>query len=254
MGRLDGKIALISGGASGIGAAAARRFAQEGARVMIADIDEAGGAAVVSEIGVAAAFHRLDVTDRDQWAAAVAATEQAFGRLDILVNAAGIVFDGTVEDTSLADWRRMMAINLDGTFFGCQAAVPAMDRGGYGSIINLSSVAGLRGSSDLFAYTASKGAVRQLTKAVAEGLARDAKGRSVEPVRCNSLHPGVIDTPMLDNFFEGREELRQSWLAGKPLGRMGTDDEIAGMILFMASDEARFATAAEFVIDGGMTA
>ena len=221
---------------------------------MIADIDEAGGAAVASEIGAAAAFHRLDVTDREQWAAAVAATEQAFGRLDILVNAAGIVFAGTVEDTSLADWRRMLAINLDGTFLGCQAAVPAMVRGGSGSIINLSSVAGLQGHAELCAYNASKGAVRLLTKAVAEGLAREAKGRDGGPVRCNSLHPGVIDTPMLDNYFAGNDELRQAWIAGEPLGRMGTADEVAAMILFVAGDESRFATGAEFVIDGGMTA
>jgi 3(or 17)beta-hydroxysteroid dehydrogenase len=249
MGRLDDKVALVSGGASGIGAAAARRFAQEGAKVVIADIDDAGGGAVVAEIGANAAFQRLDVTAREQWAAAVTATEQAFGRLDVLVNAAGIVFDGSVEDTSFADWRRMIAINVDGTFFGCQAAAPAMRRGGYGSIINLSSVAGLKGNGQLCAYNASKGAVRVMTKAVAEGFARAG-----DPIRCNSLHPGVIDTPMLDTFFHDREELRQTWLKGKPIGRMGTADEIAGMVLFMASGESSFATGAEFVIDGGMTA
>jgi NAD(P)-dependent dehydrogenase (short-subunit alcohol dehydrogenase family) len=249
MGRLDDKVALISGGASGIGAASARRFAQEGAKVMIADIDDAGGGAMVAEIGASAAFQHLDVTDRDQWTAAVASAEQAFGRLDILVNAAGIVFDGSVEDTSLADWRRMIAVNVDGTFFGCQAAAPAMRRAGYGSIINLSSVAGLKGNGQLCAYNASKGAVRVMTKAVAEGFALAG-----DPIRCNSLHPGVIDTPMLDTFFHGREELRQTWLAGKPLGRMGTADEIGAMVLFMASGESSFATGAEFVIDGGMTA
>ena len=249
MGRLDRKVALISGGASGIGAASARRFAQEGARVMIADIDDAGGAAMVAEIGARATFQRLDVTDREQWTAAVAATEQTFGRLDVLVNAAGIVFDGSVEDTSLADWRRMISVNVDGTFYGCQAAAPAMRRAGYGSIVNLSSVAGLKGNGQLCAYNASKGAVRVMTKAMADGFALAG-----DPIRCNSLHPRVIDTPMLDTFFQGREELRQTWLAGKPLGRMGTADEIAGMVLFMASAESSFATGAEFVIDGGMTA
>ncbi len=249
MGRLDDKVALISGGASGIGAATARRFADEGARVVVADIDEAGGGAVAEAIGAAAAFRRLDVTEADAWAAAVGLAEAHFGRLDVLVNAAGILFAGTVEDTSLEDWRRMLAVNLDGTWLGCRAAVPAMRRAGAGSIVNLSSVAGLRGQAYLCAYNASKGAVRVLTKAVAENLAKNG-----DSIRCNSVHPGVIETPMVERFLSEHEDLRRSWTEAAPLGRLGRAAEVAAMIALLASDDAGFVTGAEYVIDGGMTA
>lgn len=254
MGRLDDKVALISGGASGIGAATARRFADEGAQVVVADIDEAGGAAVAEAIneangGRSAAFQRLDVTEADGWAAAVGLAEERFGRLDVLVNAAGILFAGTVEDTSLEDWRRMLAVNLDGTWLGCRAAVPAMRRAGGGSIVNLSSVAGLRGQAYLCAYNASKGAVRVLTKAVADNLARGG-----DSIRCNSVHPGVIETPMVEGFLAKNEALRRAWSEPEPVGRHGSAAEIAGMIVLLASDESGFVTGAEYVIDGGMTA
>ena len=254
MGRLDHKVALISGGASGIGAATAQRFADEGARVVVADIDDAGGNAVAQAIGEAsggpaAVFQRLDVTVAADWASAVGLAEQRFGRLDVLVNAAGILFAGTVEDTSLDDWRRMLAVNLDGTWLGCRAAVPAMRRAGAGAIVNLSSVAGLRGQTDLCAYSASKGAVRVLTKAVADNLARNG-----DAIRCNSVHPGIIDTPMVERFLAENESLRRSWSSAEPSGRLGGAAEVAAMITLLASDEAGFVTGAEYVIDGGMTA
>ena len=254
MGRLDDKVALISGGASGIGAATARRFAGEGARVVVADIDEAGGMAVAKAIveangGGAGAFQRLDVTEADDWAAAVGLAEQRFGRLDVLVNAAGILFAGTIEDTSLQDWRRMLAVNLDGTWLGCRAAVPAMRRAGGGSIVNLSSVAGLRGQAYLCAYNASKGAVTVLTKAVADALARNG-----DSIRCTSVHPGVIETPMVERFLAEHADLRRSWNEAPPSGRFGRAEEVAAMIALLASDEASFVTGAEYVIDGGMTA
>lgn len=249
MGRLDDKVALISGGASGIGAATARRFADEGARVVVGDIDEAGGTAVVQAIGSAAAFQRLDVTEVEDWAAAVSLAEAQFGRLDVLVNAAGILFAGTIEDTSLEDWRRMLAVNLDGTWLGCRAAVPAMRRAGGGAIVNLSSVAGLRGQAYLCAYNASKGAVRVLTKAVADNLARGG-----DSIRCNSVHPGVIETPMVERFLAEHAELRRAWTEAPPLGRRGRPEDVAAMIALLASDDAGFVTGAEYVIDGGMTA
>ena len=254
MGRLDDKVALISGGASGIGAATARRFADEGARVVVTDIDEAGGTAVAGAIneengGAAATFQRLDVTEADDWAAAVGLAEERFGRLDVLVNAAGILFAGTIEDTSLQDWRRMLAVNLDGTWLGCRAAVPAMRRAGGGAIVNLSSVAGMRGQAYLCAYNASKGAVRVLTKAVADALARNG-----DPIRCNSVHPGVIETSMVERFLGEHEDLRRSWSEAPPLGRPGRAEDVAAMIALLASDEASFVTGAEYVIDGGMTA
>ncbi len=252
MGRLEGKAALITGGASGIGRATAERFVAEGARVAIADIDEAGGAAVAQAIGEAALMVRLDVTSEDDWRHAIAAALEAFGRLDVLVNSAGVSVVKNVEATTLEEWRFVNGVNLDGTCLGCKHASPALRASGGGSIINLSSVSGLVGGHNLAAYNASKGGVRLLTKSVALHCAR--KG---DNIRCNSVHPTFIDTPILAPLLArgGDPDAVRAKLARQvPIGRLGQPEEVAAAILYLASDESSFMTGAEFVIDGGITA
>ena len=250
-GRLAGKAALVSGGASGIGLAAARRFVAEGARVAITDRDEALGAAAARELGENAFFIRHDVTSESDWAAAMAECGSRFGGVDIVLNSAGIFRFGNVEDTTLEEWRRTIAINLDGTFLGCREAVRTMRERG-GSIVNMSSVSGLVGDPDNAAYDASKGGVRLLTKSVALYCAKQGY-----PIRCNSVHPGGIDTPMVQSYFAARpdpEAEKRAWLRQSPIGRLGRAEEIASLILYLASDEASFVTGSEFTIDGGSTA
>ena len=249
--RLAGKAALVTGGASGIGLATARRFVAEGARVVIADLDEAAGAQAAGELGAAAFFLRHDVTSEPGWEALMRECAARFGGVDVLLNSAGVFRFGTIEDTTLAEWRRTIAVNLDGTFLGCRAAVRAMRERG-GSIINMSSVSGLRGDPDNAAYDASKGGVRLLTKSVALHCARRGY-----PVRCNSVHPGSIDTPMVRGCFASRPDPdaeARAWLREVPAGRLGRAEEIASLNLYLASDEASYVTGAEFTIDGGMTA
>lgn len=251
-GRLAGKTAFVTGGASGIGAAVATRFAAEGARVVVADRAAEAGKAVAAAIGAAARFIMLDVTLEGSWVAALAAATAAFGRLDILVNNAGIGPAGSIEATSLDEWRRVHAVNLDGVFLGCKHALPHLRASGGGAIINMSSVAGLVGTPTLFAYGSSKAAVRQLTKSVALGCAARKDG-----VRCNSIHPAFIETPMVEAMVavaRAPERAREGLAAQVPLGRLGATEEVAEMALYLASDEARFVTGAEFVIDGGLTA
>ena len=250
-GRIAGKTALITGGASGIGFATAARFIEEGAKVMLTDIDEAKGAPALKKLGDEARFLTQDVTHEADWDAVVAKTASELGPLDILVNCAGVFWYGTIEDTSYDLWKRLMAINADGTFLGCRAAVKAMRERG-GSIVNLSSTAGLRGFPDTVAYDASKGAVRLLTKSIALHCARKRYG-----VRCNSVHPGGIDTPMVRTWFKERTDPaaeEKDWVEGTPMGRLGKPEEIAALILYLASDESSFVTGAEFTIDGGTTA
>ena len=252
MSRFQGKTALVTGAASGIGRAVAGRLIREGARVALCDIDRAGGIARAEALGDAALFIELDVTSEASWQAAMAATLDAFGKLDVLVNSAGIILFKSIEDTSLGDWRRVMAVNLDGTFLGCRFAVEAMKRTGGGAIVNMSSVSGLVGGAKLAAYNASKGGVRLLTKSVALHCANKGYG-----IRCNSVHPSFTETPMLDDIAAGTREPRRARdvMAGQvPLGRIAEAEEIAAMIAYIASDEAAFATGAEFVIDGGLTA
>ncbi|WP_422000386.1 glucose 1-dehydrogenase [Reyranella sp.] len=252
MSRLDGKVVLLSGGASGIGAETARLVVREGGRAVIADRDEERGRALAGELGGSGHFETLDVTNEAAWQRAVAGAVDRFGRLDGLVNAAGVGVRNSIEDCSLADYRRVNDVNALGTFLGCKAAVAAMKGSGGGSIVNISSVLGLRGASYAMAYCASKGAVRLLTKSVALHCAQMRYG-----IRCNSVHPGYIDTPMIAPALAasmGNMDGRQ-WLEElHPLGRLGRPEEVAAMILFLLSDESTFSTGSEFVCDGGLTA
>jgi NAD(P)-dependent dehydrogenase (short-subunit alcohol dehydrogenase family) len=250
--RVEKKVVLISGGASGIGAATARLVVAEGGQAVLADRDEAKGRALAEELGTSASFVPLDVTDEAAWQKAVATSVDAFGGLHGLLNAAGVGVRNSIEDCTLEDYRRVNDINSMGTFLGCKHAIPAMKQSGGGSIVNISSVLGLRGASYAMAYCASKGAVRALTKYVALHCAQMKYG-----IRCNSVHPGYIDTPMIaprlsstiDNM-SGRQ-----WLETlHPLGRLGKAEEVASMILFLLSDESGFSTGSEFVCDGGLTA
>ena len=247
--RLANKVALISGGARGMGAVEARLFTQEGAKVCIADILEEQGRALAAEIadaGGEAMFVRLDVNSEREWTEAVDAVVSAYGRLDILVNNAGIFQRANVEETSSADWDRMLSINGRGVFIGTKAAIPAMRAGGGGSIVNISSVAGIIGSAGATAYNASKGAVRLLTKST-------AVQHAAENIRANSVHPGPIETDMLDLVFP-EDGMREARALNIPLGRMGRAEDVAKGVLFLASDEASYMTGSELVIDGGFTA
>ena len=248
-GRLAGKVAVVTGGASGIGRAPWHRFLAEGARVVVADRD-ASSEAEVAAAGSGGAFARLDVRDPAGWAAVVETSRQRFGRLDVLVNCAGILREGTVEDTSLADWREVIEVNLTGTFYGCQAVASLMRAGGGGSIVNLSSVSGLKGDAGLVAYDASKGGVAALTRDVALYFARRG-----EAIRCNSVHPNVVATNMVTGFFKtAKLQKLEAWMESQPSGKMIEPAEIAAGILFLASDESRYVNGSEFVIDCGATA
>src|SRR5207245_5588957 len=248
--RLAGKVALISGGARGMGAVEARLFAQEGARVVIGDILEAEGRKVEADIRAAggeAVFVRLDVTNEADWQQAVATAESRFGTLHILVNNAGVSGHGRVEDTPAEEWDRVMDINAKGVFLGSKTAIPAMRRAGSGSIINISSQLGLVGVDNSSPeYQASKGAVRLLTKATAIQYAPDR-------IRANSVHPGPIVTPMTERRRADPAQ-RQLMISRIPLGRYGEPDEVAYGVLYLASDGSAFVTGSATVIDGGWTA
>ena len=250
MGRLDGKVAIISGGARGQGAQEARLFAQEGARVIFGDILDEEGQKVeeqIRELGGEASYIHLDVTREADWRGAVDAAVSKYGKLDILVNNAAILIRKAIEETSEEEWDRIFAVNVKGTFLGTKHAIPAMRTAGGGSIVNISSTAGLVGSSlPTASYTATKGAVRLFTKATAVQHARDG-------IRCNSVHPGPIDTPMIHDSLADPEALQER-LMGVPLGRIGETQDVANGVLFLASDEASYVTGAELVIDGGRTA
>ena len=252
MGRLDGKAALITGGASGIGLAAARLFLDEGATLVLTDRDKSAADAALTALDNRAKFHLLDVTREEHWIAATDAVVAEFGRLDVLVNSAGVALLRDIETTTLDEWQALMAVNLDGTFLGCKHAVRVMKGRGGGSIVNMSSVAGLIGSGNLAAYSASKGGVRLLTKSVALHCAR--KGYNI---RCNSVHPSFVETPMLQGMIAaGRDpaKMAANFTGAAPLGRLAQPIEVARTILFLASDESAFTTGAELVVDGGLTA
>lgn len=247
MGRLAGKVALITGAARGQGAAAARRFVAEGAKVVIADILDTDGKQLADELGDAAVYQRLDVTDEVDWERAVQRTLAEFGSLTVLVNNAGVLHFSPLKDTTLADYERVIRVNQIGTFLGLRSVVEPMREAGGGSIVNVSSVEGLAGMPFLVAYTASKFAIRGMTKVAALELGQDG-------IRVNSVHPGMIDTRMVTDALGGHE-LDTSWVRKKiPLGRVGRADEIADLVVFLASDESSYSTGSEFVADGGATA
>jgi 3(or 17)beta-hydroxysteroid dehydrogenase len=250
--RLLGKTALISGGASGIGLATALRFAEHGARVVVADFD-LKARELAAEMHPAITATALDVTDDANWERVVSDVAARFDTLDILINSAGIARSFDIEQTTNEEWRRTMSVNVDGVFYGCRAAIRVMKARG-GSIVNMSSVSGLVGGHNLAAYNASKGAVRLLTKSIALHCARKRYG-----IRCNSVHPTFVETPMLEAMLSERGEadrqrIRAALEAQVPLGRIAQPGEIADLLLYLASDESRFVTGSELVIDGGLTA
>jgi cyclopentanol dehydrogenase len=248
--RLSDKVALISGGARGMGAVEAQLFAREGAKVVLGDVLEIEGKKVEEQIRAAggeATFVRLDVTSEGDWAQAVATAERLYGRLHVLVNNAGIGGGRRIEDTTLAEWERTMAVNSTGVFLGTRAAIPVMRRAGGGSIVNISSQLGLVGTDHSSPqYQASKGAVRLLTKATAIQYAKDG-------IRANSVHPGPIVTPMTE-ARRADPEVYRTMVSRIPLGRYGQPEEVALGVLYLASDESAFVTGSELVIDGGWTA
>jgi 3alpha(or 20beta)-hydroxysteroid dehydrogenase len=248
-GRLAGKVALITGGASGQGAAAVRRFAQEGASVLAADIADDDGKALAAEFGGRVAYRHLDVSSEDDWAGAIAEVTDRFGLVTVLVNNAGILQFSAIAETSLADYERIIRVNQFGCFLGMRAVIPAMTEAGSGSIINVSSVEGLGGMPYLVAYSASKFAIRGMTKVAAMELGD--KG-----IRVNSIHPGMIDTPMIRNIFGKKADTVDLSPIGKKvaLGRLGKPEEIANLVVFLGSDESTYCTGGEFVADGGATA
>lgn len=254
---LNGKVALVTGAASGIGAETARLLAAKGAAVAVADVNVTAGEAVATAIGKAggqAKFITLDVTSERSWEAAIGAAVETFGGLHVLVNGAGIEIMAKIADTSLDDFHKVMAVNVDGVFLGIKHAMPVLRDSGGGSIINISSIAGIRGYNRQLAYVASKGAVRLMTKAAAAEAAYYGFN-----VRVNSVHPGAIDTPMVHGMLAhhddvGREAGMEKMRQMHPIGRMGQPIDIANAILFLASEASSFMTGSEVVVDGGITA
>jgi NAD(P)-dependent dehydrogenase (short-subunit alcohol dehydrogenase family) len=261
MGQVSGKVAIVTGGASGIGEACAETLAREGASVLVTDIDDALGKSVVERIGKAggpgsgrAHYLRHDVRDEAAWPGVIAEAEKRFGRLDIMVANAGIGVAIPIADMTLADWQRQQAINLDGVFLSVKHAIPAMKRAGGGSMVLMSSIAGLRGAPGLAAYSATKGGVRLLAKSVALEHAADN-------IRVNSVHPGIIATPIWGKIPTGAEgnrrnapiDPRERAALASPIARVGEAQDIANGVLFLASDAASYITGAELVIDGGIT-
>ncbi|MGF1544912.1 MAG: SDR family oxidoreductase [Parvularculaceae bacterium] len=249
-GRMEGKVALITGAASGLGFADAKLFAEEGARVVMTDVDAEKGAAAADEIGPAASFHRHDVTREDDWTQVLAAVEKTHGRLDALVNNAGVVVLATPEETTLEQFRLANAVMSEGVFIGSKLALPLLKAGDGGSIVNMSSTASHVGYPIFFAYSAAKGAVRSMTKSFAAHC--QAQGY---PVRCNSIHAGAIETPMVQ-FAQGRPDAPEDvpTRGVLPKGALGAPSDVAGMALYLCSDESRFVTGAEFVVDNGLLA
>lgn len=249
-GRLAGKTALITGAAQGLGKAFAEKFIAEGARVCVSDIQLGACEAWTAEYGNAALCTSLDVTSEQDWIAAIKFCETHFAGLDILVNNAGVGELGNVVDMSFDQWKRVHSINLDSVFLGCKYAIPLMEKSG-GSIVNISSVAGIIASANYAAYNSSKAAVRHLTKSVALYGAKLDK-----PIRCNSVHPVFVNTPILDPLKElfGEEKALEKLSRQIPLGRVGQAEEIANAVLFLASDESSMMTGSEMVLDGGISA
>jgi 3(or 17)beta-hydroxysteroid dehydrogenase len=252
MTRLEGKTILITGAASGLGAAAARRLHREGAFVVVTDRNVAAGSNVAAELGDRGLFRELNVTEETAWIAVIDEVIAARGRLDGLVNNAGIGRSGSIEEATLEDWRLTHAVNVEGVFFGCKHAVRVMKERGGGSIVNVSSIAALIGAPGLCAYASSKGAVRSLTKSVAMHCAQRGYG-----IRCNSIHPVFIETPMLEAMVRESadpERMRRGLEKSVPLGRIGAPEDVAAAIAYLVSEDARFLTGIELPIDGGFMA
>jgi NAD(P)-dependent dehydrogenase (short-subunit alcohol dehydrogenase family) len=255
MNRMRGKVAIVTGGALGIGRACALRLAEEGAVAAVTDVDSAKGPLVVEEIrksGGEAIFIRQDVADEAQWELVTRTVMERYNRLDVLVNNAGVALARDVEHTTLEEWRLLMSINLDGVFLGTKHAILAMKAAKGGSIINLSSIEGLIGDPNLAAYNASKGGVRLLTKSAALYCARAGYN-----IRVNSVHPGYVWTPMVENYLKSQGDAaagRKMLDSMHPIGHIGDPDDIAYGVLYLASDESKFVTGTELVIDGGYTA
>jgi 3alpha(or 20beta)-hydroxysteroid dehydrogenase len=239
MGRVDGKVALISGGAQGMGESHARMLVAEGAKVVLGDILDDKGKALADEIGDAARYVHLDVTQPDDWKAAVSTAVAEFGKLNVLVNNAGTVALGPLRTHDLKKWQQVLDVNLTGTFLGMQAVIDPMTEAGVGSIINISSIEGLRGAAWVHGYVASKWGVRGLTKSAALELAP-------QNIRVNSIHPGFIRTPMTKHLPDD--------MVKAPMGRAGRPEEVSTFVVFLASDESSFSTASEYVMDGGLVA
>jgi 3(or 17)beta-hydroxysteroid dehydrogenase len=250
MGRLSGKVVLITGAGSGLGRAAAQLAAAADATVIVTDVNREGGEETVRLAGQRSHFLAHDTSKPDDWARVLADIENRFGMLHGLVNNAGILgpMPNTVETEDLDSMRRLFAINVEGVFLGCKLTIPLLSRSGAGSIVNLSSIAGLLGTPYLVSYGMSKGAVRQLTKSIALYCGREKK-----KIRCNSIHPGIIETPMGDELLRD-PAFRQIRLATIPLGEFGRAEDIGHAVVFLLSDESRYMTGAELVVDGGITA
>lgn len=244
-GRLDGKVAIVTGAARGQGEAEARRFVAEGASVLLTDVLDLEGQAVAESLGTAAAYRHLDVSSEEEWIAAVADAEERFGPVTILVNNAGILDFSSIEHQDVERFRRVIDVNLVGTMIGIKSVTPSMRRAGGGSIVNISSNGGIMGLPALGAYVASKWAVRGLSKTAAMDLGKRG-------IRVNSLHPGGIDTPM--TRMPGQEPNDSTFAKSLPMGRFGLVEEVANVVTFLASDEASYVTGAEWSVDGGATA
>ncbi|MCM3670726.1 glucose 1-dehydrogenase [Mesobacillus maritimus] len=243
MKRLADKVAIITGGARGMGASHARLFVKEGAKVLIADILEQEGQALAAELGENAKFVKLDVTNKENWEQAVALTEKTFGPVNILVNNAGITMNKSIEDLTLEEYKRIVDINQVSVFLGMKAVIPSMKKAEGGSIVNISSMNGIVGGA--IGYTDTKFAVRGMTKAAALGLAHYG-------IRVNSIHPGVIETPMI--VQEETKDAVKEFAKYIPNGRVAKPEEVSNLVLYLASDESSYSTGSEFVVDGGMTA
>ncbi|MCC5890682.1 MAG: glucose 1-dehydrogenase [Alkalibacterium sp.] len=242
MGRLDGKVAIITGGAGGMGKMHGKFFVREGAKVVIADLESSNGEKVAEDLGDNALFVAFDVTSESSWEDLVKKSEEKFGPVSILVNNAGIVKQNSIEGTSLEEYRQTIHINQDGVFLGMKYVLPSMKKAENGSIINISSIAGIVGGANNLAYTASKFAVRGMTKAAAAEFAEFG-------IRVNSIHPGIIRTPMTEQ--EGIKELVEEMAKSIPMQRIAEPEEISNLVLYLASDESSYSTGTEFVADGG---